>query len=119
MLTRVQFVVVALFLLVAVSAYAQQPCPADCNGNGPVTVSDIARVNSVMFRCNPCAGGIPGGNAAGCASLAFGCPAADLNGDGCVRASEWGFILREISRVIPDPSNTSGCQIDLSKYPKR
>ncbi len=119
MLTRAQFLVVAWLLLVATSASAQKPCPADCNASGAVTASDITRVNSLMFRCNPWDGGFPGGSAAGCENLAGGCPAADLNGDGCVRASEWGFILREISRPIPDPTNSSGCQIDPSKYPKR
>jgi hypothetical protein len=80
------------------------PCFGDCNGSSTLTASDIGRINSTILRCSPCAGGVPGGVANGCASMPAGCLAADLNLDGCLRASELGRANQNILRFSP-----SGC----------
>lgn len=81
------------------------PCFGDCNDSGTLTASDIGRVNQVILKCAPCAGGVPGGVAVGCAAVAFpGCAAADFNDDGCVRASELGRANQNILKFPP-----SGC----------
>jgi hypothetical protein len=46
---------------------------------------------------------VPGGVAAGCAAAPNGCPAADFNHDGCLRASE---LTRIVNNVLID---ADGC----------
>jgi hypothetical protein len=69
-----------------------------------LTASDIGRINVTILRCSPCEGGVPGGVAAGCAAFTAGCTAADLNSDGCLRASELGRAISNILKFSP-----SGC----------
>jgi hypothetical protein len=78
-------------------------CFGDCNGNGVVDSADLAKIRSTMLRCGPCPGGVPGGVAAGCAAASGGCPAADYDSDGCLRA---GDLTRVVSNLFEDPT---GC----------
>jgi hypothetical protein len=83
---------------------APRPCFGDCNDSGTLTAGDIGRINQTILKCGPCAGGVPGGVAGGCAAVAAGCPAADFNDDGCLRASELGRANQNILKFQP-----SGC----------
>jgi hypothetical protein len=108
LLGSVQFLVlVALLTLSPARAFAQGSCFGDCNASGTLTAGDIGRINGTILRCGPCAGGIPGGVAAGCAALANGCPPADFNIDGCLRASELARANQNILKFQPSGCPTS------------
>jgi len=105
MSNRIATIALALLATVALAAPPRagaQACFGDCNASGALTASDIGRINSTILRCSPCEGGVPGGVATGCATLANGCTAADFNGDGCIRASELGRANQNILRFPPN-----------------
>lgn len=79
-----------------------QICSGDCNGDHTVNSTDVNRAVQIVSRCAPCAGG--GAVAVGCVAVPGPdrqCTAADLNGDGCLSASE-------LTRVI-ERSTTGTC----------
>lgn len=97
------FAVTALALLAPTGATAQS-CFGDCDGSGTLTASDIGRINGTLLNCGPCAGGVAGGVATGCGAVQDGCPAADFDLDGCLRASELARAQQNILMFPP-----SGC----------
>lgn len=113
-----RFAICVSIVLASAPTGAQPPCPGDCNGDGDLTASDVARLNALIVRCSPC-NGRPGGVAAGCAAQPGGCVGADLNGDLCFRASELAFLLREITKPVAPPPQPGACRIDAASYPHR
>jgi hypothetical protein len=102
--TRLLALGALLTALLPAHAAAQTSCFGDCNASNTLTASDIGRINSTILRCGPCEGGVPGGIATGCAALLNGCPPADFNTDGCLRASELSRANQNILKYQP-----SGC----------
>ncbi len=62
-------------------------CPGDCNGDKKRSASELATLNGILLSC-PCASPLLGGSPEGCVGFEHLCLNADINGDGCVTASE-------------------------------
>lgn len=72
--------------LAATATRTRTMCPGDCDGDGSITGQDLGRVTQVLNRCPMCADG--GATASGCAGTE-GCPAGDIDHDGCLSAGEF------------------------------
>jgi len=60
----------------------------DCNADGAVTAGDLGRLLRLTHACTTCSDGSSGAPAAGCTASPNGCPAADPDGDGCIRPGD-------------------------------
>ena len=71
------------------------PCDGDCDGDRLLSVQDVARIATALLFCPPCDGG-PGWASSCTAAPDGGCPAADLDGDGCLTAGELTRVLAAV-----------------------
>lgn len=79
------------------------PCPGDCNGTGSLDAADLARIVAIINLCGPCGeSGAPAGGCQEVPGVDKQCPAADIDGNGCLTAAELThFISRSWSGGCP------------------